>query len=209
VASGSPTSDVIAVTGAFGSVYWANQDVQNKLGAPTDVEAFMNAAELGYQRGTMYERYDTRAIYVFFSDRQWIPEVDNWSSADGEGGGAGPDAGLWIPKGSFWKVWSGVTGLSDSIGYAVEQDPHVMGGSFQQFAHGVMLYSDQGFVYVVYDDGTWALYPDTSGHGDLLTPTPVPSATDTSPAATPTVSSASTDPPPTETPSDNADSSTP
>ncbi len=164
----------------------------------------MNASELGFQRGTMYERYDTGAIYVFFSDRQWIPEVDNWTQADGEGGGAGPDAGLWIPKKAFWKVWSGVTGLSDSIGYAVEQDAHVMdqgGGSVQPFAHGVMLYSDQGFVYVVYDDGTWALYPDTSGHGDLLTPTPVPGSTETPAAPTPTATASSSNAQSTETPS--------
>ncbi len=189
VADASPTADVIAVNGAFGSVYWAHQDVQNKLGAPTDVEAAMNASELGFQRGTMYERYDTGEIYVFFSSNQWSPAVDNWTPADGEGGGAGPDAGLWIPKKAFWKVWSSDPNRAATIGYAVDQDAHLMdngGGSVQPFAHGIMLYSDQGFVYVVYDDGTWALYPDTSGHGDLLTPTPIPDSTGTPATATPT-----------------------
>ncbi|MGA7671789.1 MAG: zf-HC2 domain-containing protein [Nitrolancea sp.] len=209
--SGSPTADVTPVTGAFGSVYWANQDVQDKLGAPTDVEAAMNASELGFQHGTMYERYDTGQIYVFFANQQWHKVNDNWTPADGNGGGAGPDAGLWIPKDAFWLVWSGDTGLSESIGYAVEQDAHRMdqGGSVQTFDHGIMLYSDQGFVYVVYDDATWALYPDTSGHGDLLTPTPVPDATETPPAATPTESAASSDVTPTSTPSGAANSTVP
>ncbi|HVB65657.1 MAG TPA: Ig-like domain-containing protein, partial [Nitrolancea sp.] len=70
-ASGTPTASVIPVTGAFGSVYWAFTDVQTKLGAPLSPEAAMNAAELGFQRGTMYERYDQSEIYVFFSNRQW------------------------------------------------------------------------------------------------------------------------------------------
>ncbi len=207
--AGSPTPEILPVTGAFGSVYWANQDVQTKLGAPSDIEAAMNASELGFQRGTMYERYDTGEIYVFFSSGQWTPSQDSWTQSDGEGGGAGPDAGLWIPKQAFWKVWSADSGLSDSIGYAVEQDAHLMGGSVQPFAHGIMLYSDQGFVYVVYDDGTWALYPDTSGHGDLLTPTPVPDSTATPTVATPTETAVSSATQPTETPSTTTNTTLP
>jgi hypothetical protein len=181
--SASPSPDAIPVTGAFGSVYWANSNVQAKLGPPTGDEAAMIAAELGFQRGTMYERYDQSEIYVFFSNNQWSEFPDTWTADDGEGGGPGPDAGLWIPKESFWKVWNSDPNLSSSIGYAVEENSHLMdkqGGSVQTFANGIMLYSDQGFVYVVYNDNTWELYPDTSGHGDLVTPTPEAGSTPTS-----------------------------
>ncbi len=185
-ATGSPSPTVVPVTGAFGSVYWANKDVQAKLGAADGPEVFINSAELGFQRGTMYERFDTGEIYVFFSNGEWAKFKDTWNPSDGEGGGAGPDAGLWVPKERFWKVWNSDPSLASSIGYAIEQDAHLMttsGGSFQTFANGIMLYSDRGFVYVVYDDLTWELYPDTSGHGDLITPTPEPTTPE--PSATP------------------------
>ena len=181
--AGTPTSTVVPVTGAFGSVYWANSDVQTKLGPAQAAEAHLNAAELGFQRGTMYERFDTSQIYVLFADGQWIQVPDTWTAADGEGGGPAPEDQLWIPNGSFGKVWNSDPSLATSIGFAVNSDAHVMGGVVQQFANGIMLYSDQGFVYVVYNDGSWTLYPDTSGHGDLITPTPSSSVT---PVATPT-----------------------
>jgi len=190
---GTPTPAVIPVTGAFGSVYWANSDVQAKLGGAQAPEAHLSAAELGFQRGTMYERFDTSQIYVLFADNQWIQVPDTWTAADGEGGGPAPEDQLWIPKGSFGKVWNSDPSLPSTIGYAVNSDAHVMGGVVQQFANGIMLYSDQGFVYVVYNDGSWTLYPDTSGHGDLITPTPTSSET---PAVTPdgAVTPAATDP---------------
>jgi hypothetical protein len=181
--TGTPTSNVVPVTGAFGSVYWANTDVQKKLGDAQAPEAHMSASELGFQHGTMYERFDTNEIYVLLADNQWRSFPDTWTAAEGEGGGPGPQENLWIPKGSFGKVWNSDPNLQQNIGYAVNSAaPHVMGGVVQQFANGIMLYSDQGFVYVVYDDGSWAPYPDTSGHGDLITPTPTSSET---PTATP------------------------
>lgn len=173
------------MTGAFGSVFWANSDVQAKLGDAQAPEAHLNAAELGFQRGTMYERFDNSQIYVLFADYQWNMYPDTWTAAEGEGGGTSPgDPQLWVPKGSFGKVWNSDPNLSNSIGYAVNSDAHVMGGVVQQFANGIMLYSDQGFVYVLYNDGSWMLYPDTSGHGDLITPTP---STGETPVSTPTV----------------------
>ena len=198
-ASGTPTASVIPVTGAFGSVYWAFTDVQTKLGAPLSPEAAMNAAELGFQRGTMYERYDQSEIYVFFSNRQWTKFQDTWTAADGTGGGPAPEDQLWIPKRGFGLVWNSDPNLESSIGYAIAADEHVMGGVVQQFTNGIMLYSDQGFVYVVYDNGTWQLYPDTSGHGDLITPTPVAGETPTS-TATPTATPDATPVSPTATP---------
>jgi hypothetical protein len=183
--NGTATPTVIPVSGAFGSVYWANTDVQSKLGAAQAPEAHLSAAELGFQRGTMYERFDTGEIYVLFADGQWSKYPDTWTAAEGDGGGISPDdPQLSIPKGSFGKVWNSDPLLEKSIGYAVNSDAHVMGGVVQQFANGIMLYSDQGFVYVVYNDGSWTLYPDTSGHGDLITPTPTAGET---PISTPTI----------------------
>jgi hypothetical protein len=199
---GTPTATVIPipVTGAFGSVYWAFTDVQAKLGAALSPEAVMNAAELGFQRGTMYERFDQNEIYVLFSNNHWTKAADTWTAADGDGGGPAPEDQLWIPNDGFGKVWSSDPNLVSSIGYAVKADEHLMGGVVQRFANGIMLYSDQGFVYVVYDDETWQLYPDTSGHGDLLTPTPPASGETPTSTVTPTATPDATEVSPTATP---------
>jgi hypothetical protein len=195
---------VIPVTGAFGSVYWAHADVQSKLGAPASAEFVVNASELGFQRGTMYERLDNDLIYVLLATNTWSTADDTWTSADPPGGGPGPAAGLYVPAKGFGKAWSADKSVADALGYAVKPEGHVLEGRVQGFAHGLMLYSDQGFVYVLYSDGTWKLYPDASGHGDLLTPTPEPSATATpGPAATATPESRETSTPaanPTATP---------
>ncbi len=182
----TPTpTPIIAVSGAFGSVYWANQDVQARLGAPTALEVVVEAQELAFQRGLMYERLDTSTIYVLRGDNAWAQVPDTWSAADGDGGGPGPEPSLWVPGKGFGKVWSADGGLQQAIGYATAPSARAIsgGGHVQTFEHGLMLYSDQGFVYVLYDDGAWALYPDSSGHTDALTPTPV-SAPPT-PTATP------------------------
>lgn len=192
--TGSPNATPTPVTGAFGSVYWAKSPVRDTLGTPTGPEYSVNAAVLDFQRGTMYERLDSNTIYILFADGSFKSVPDTWTSSDGIGGGAGPQPNLWIPNKSFGKVWSDDQTLTDTLGYAVSADAHYMEGKIQDFANGHMLYSDEGFVYVLYQDGTWEQYPDASGNGDLLTPTPgsgtgTPSPTGTTgtPSATPTL----------------------
>lgn len=86
---------------------------------------------------------------------------------------------LWIPGGDLGKVWSD-NKLQASIGYATSQTSDSSTATpVQVFQNGTMVYSDAGFVYVLYSDNTWQVYPDTSGHGALLTPT----ATTPSPTA--------------------------
>jgi hypothetical protein len=51
--------------------------------------------------------------------------------------------------------------LAESLGYATEGDVHVMstGARIQQFEHGTLILSDRGFVYALFDDGTWQQFP--------------------------------------------------
>lgn len=191
-ASGTPTP--VPVTGAFGSVYWANPSVQERLGAPQPAKSPGQPAEytfvaevLGFQRGTMYARHDESKIYILFPDGTWSAVADTWTEADGNFGGPGPADNLWIPPQRFGKVWTELQ-LQDTLGYAVSQTVTPSEGRAQDFEHGRMLYSDEGFVYVLYTDPTqeWEIYPDASGHGTLITPTPEPGAATPAPSATPT-----------------------
>jgi hypothetical protein len=180
------TRETIGVTGAFGSVYWANPSVQEQLGQPLASEYIVKAAELSLQRGTMYERYDRKLIYVFSSDGSWTTTPDTWTETDGDYGGLAPGtANLWIPPKTLGKAWIDLE-LQQANGYAVSPAAREMEGRIQEFEHGKMLYSDRDFVYVIYDtDGRWALYPDTSGHADLITPTPARVGGDQTPNAAP------------------------
>lgn len=169
--SGTPSAP-IPVTGAFGSVYWGNKNVRDGLGQPVNVEVVLNAAVLGFQHGTMYERLDNNTVYIFLGNGTYKMAQDDWTSAEGVGGGPGPEPTLWVPNKGFGKIWKADPNLAQAIGYALSPDAHLMAGSAQRFERGLLLYSDKGFVYVLYQDGRWELYPDASGQADLLTPTP-------------------------------------
>jgi len=204
-----PVATPVPVTGAFGSVYWAYDDVRARLGAPTPPGAYSAAAGvLDFQRGTMYARFDTRTIYVLQSNGVWFSAPDTWTANDPAYGGPAPEPNLWIPTKSFGKLWTENPSIQEQLGYATTETAHEpMDGRIQEFANGLMLYSDTGYVYVLYVDpsnpyqGQWEVYPDSSGHGDLVTPTPEPSPSE--PGATPEPTgepTASPSPEPTTTP---------
>lgn len=210
--SATPTSTPtpVPVTGAFGSVYWANQSVQDKLGAPDPRGQYtIIAEELPFQKGLMYDSRDqTSTIYVLTngdssSAGTYTPVKDTWQKGDDDPTSPTPPSSsppLYIPTGNFGKVWQDQN-LFGTIGWAVSDPAQVAPASvpIQQFADGLMLYDNQGFVYVLYSsDNTWEVYPDTSGHGDLIpTPTPTGSGTTTT---TPTTTATPTGTPPTATP---------
>lgn len=140
----------------------------------------------------MYDWLSQKTVYVFFSNGIWMPVQVTTSEAGGTGEPAQGSTNLWIPPAAFNEAWNATPSIQTDIGYAVSAQSRTMEGRFQQFMHGAMLYSDRGFVYVIYYDGYWELYPDTSGHGDLISPTPEPlSPPGTEPAASPSSSPAS------------------
>lgn len=156
------TPEPIPVTGAFGRIFWADQAVQKKLGAPVSPALVVNAAELAFQRGFMVERFDTLTVYVLEATGTWksVPEP---APVDPPLEFRSVEPNLWLPGGTFGQVWEALT-LADSLGYATESEIHVMatGARIQNFEHGTMIQSDRGFVYVLFDDGTWAQFPVTS-----------------------------------------------
>ncbi|MDI3339084.1 MAG: zf-HC2 domain-containing protein [Sphaerobacter sp.] len=198
------TPTPVPVTGAFGSVYWAQESVRARLGAPDPRGAYStSAAVLDFQRGTMYARFDTYQIYVLNnSTGTWSLEADTWTASDPAYGGPAPEPNLWVPSTRFGKLWTEHPAIRQQLGYATTDTAHEpMDGRIQEFANGLMLYSDQGFVYVLYFDagsttgGTWEIYPDTSGHGDLLTPTPAPQPAASEPPASPPAATPEEQPP--------------
>lgn len=156
------TPEPIPVTGAFAHVYWGNSAVQQKLGNPVSPAFTVNAAEVAFQRGFMIERFDSFTIYVLEANGRWF-SVPEPKPVDPPLEFRQVEANLWVPGGTFGQVWEG-NALAESLGYATESTIHVMvaGARVQNFEHGLLLLSDRGFVYALFDDGTWQQFPAVS-----------------------------------------------
>jgi hypothetical protein len=169
-----PTPQPVGVTGAFGQVYWGNTDVRNRLGEPRAAEYIASLGELVFQRGLMIQRFDTQRadIYVLDGTGVWRSFADTWTQSDGEFSGSGTSDGLYVPQRSFGKIWADNPALAAAIGFAVSPTATVgIEGRVQEFENGHLIYS-QGMIYVLYVDGAWSLFPDTTGQANLDEVTP-------------------------------------
>jgi hypothetical protein len=136
----------------------------------------------------MYAWLGKQTVCIFFSNGAWTPAQVTAAGADAAGEPVQGASNLWIPLAGFNEAWNSTPSVQTDMGYAVSAQARTMQGRVQPFANGAMLYSDSGFVYVIYNNGKWELYPDTSSHGDLITPTPEPSPSSSpslSPSAAP------------------------
>jgi hypothetical protein len=155
---------MIGVTGALGSVYWANDSVRERLGDPLDVATSSTNQILGFTHGNMYLRGDTNDIYVMVVGGGW-DRFTNTATTDPPFTAA-PDPTFWIPGGVFGVLWSSEPSVQESLGYALSSSATTFTGDFQPFTGGVML-STPTDVLIFYSDGSWDFLPivDNSGEG--------------------------------------------
>lgn len=171
------TPDTVGVVGSFGTVYWRNDPVKARLGVPLNEAAPMSASELDFQRGKMFQRHDTGQIYVMETTGLWsiypAPLTDQYPEFVET-----DETGIYEPGGVFGYLWSEDSTIVETLGLAIEDANHEYDDSLiQTFEDGTMLYSSDGFIYVLYDDnGTWELYPDPGPLSDDAGATPVPGA---------------------------------
>lgn len=152
------TPDTIPVVGPFGNVYWSNDLVQGRLGAPVESATTIGGVELDFQHGTMFSRSDSSQTYVLESSTgAWSVVPSSSDSIESE---PGPDEDTWIPGGNLGSLWSAESWIQSALGYALAPSGNVFDSRVQTFESGTMLMSSSGQVYILYDDGTWELYPD-------------------------------------------------
>lgn len=149
------TPDTIAVSDAFGTVYWGSETVQSRLGAPTAWADDSGATELDFQHGAMILRDDIGWVFILESSGIWEGHV--FTSTNPPEPAAGPDDGTWAPGGALGEAWV-VDALEGRIGYALADYGTEFNTRVQKFEHGDMILSHSGQVYVLYGDGTWELY---------------------------------------------------
>ena len=152
------TPDTVPVVGPFGNVYWSIEIVSARLGAPLAAARTITATELDFQHGAMFGRADTNQIYVLESGTAF------WSVVPATGESAesapGPVDGTWVPGGELGALWAAEPWIQAAIGHALAPAGEVFESRVQDFENGRMLMSASGQIYVLYNDGTWELYPD-------------------------------------------------
>jgi hypothetical protein len=155
----TPTPDTVAVTGAFGNVYWRNESVRNNLGNPVAVEHSTSVEELDFQRGKMLHNLATGEIFMMLTSGHW-EFVYNTASGELPAFVEDPDTGLWVPGGVFGYVWENDPYVAEMLGLAVSNREASYDTLTQTFDTGQMFYSPDGFIYVLYGSAYWELYPD-------------------------------------------------
>jgi len=152
--------------GGFGRLYRSQPRIRAKLGCPLQAEQGGAAAEQVFEGGTMYWWGASRRIYVLFGKNggNFGVYADTYTDADNLSD-LSPPPGYFEPGRGFGKVWRNYAAVGDSLGWGVGPEAE-MAGAYQRFAQGTMLFAPAAnghgpLIYVLYADGTFAVYPDT------------------------------------------------
>ncbi len=77
-----------------------------------------------------------------------------------------PPAERFAPEGVFADAWTNNEEVKQSVGWALEAEPHSVGMVYQPFESGAMVWrEDTRQIYVFYNDGGWQLFDDTFEEG--------------------------------------------
>jgi hypothetical protein len=137
-----------------------------RLGCAAEAGVGTLIAYQPFERGEMFWRQDTRAIYVLSQDGTWATgtwATGTWATYEDTWYEGQPDAdpalvppqGLSQPVHGFGKVWrEQLGGASAAIGWATRPET-ALDAVIQAFNDGLLLKGEAGALYVLYDDGTW------------------------------------------------------
>ncbi len=153
------------LTGPLGQLFAGDERVRGLLGRPTGPATTSDGAAQAFERGLLLYEGAGRRIFVLCGDpqagmlvtsgqypteRQFPAFADTWQEGDDPGGGAGPTAGLYLPRRGFGKVWRENPGaVKGCVGYATTPGETGYRIIMQAFAGGFMLTDPQGGIYVI------------------------------------------------------------
>lgn len=138
-----------------GTFYRVWQAERNRLGCALNEDKVFTA-EQPFENGFMFWRKDREPfVYVLYDKGTWQSYEGTFKEGDPEIGGYSPPPGLQEPKRGFGQIWRDELGGPNSeLGWATyhEQgfDDH-----WVDCEQGMMLWSEQWGMFVLYDDGTW------------------------------------------------------
>jgi uncharacterized protein with LGFP repeats len=146
--------------GVFGQV-WREGQLRQTLGWAKGRENTVYAAQQFFERGVMFWRQDNLDIYVLLHDGNWEERKDNWGGAPDEYScpDIAPRDTPPTPKRGFGDLWCNqLGGPNAAIGWATTAEEGY-DARWQIFEHGLMWQGKDGQVYILYEAGTWQVYP--------------------------------------------------
>jgi hypothetical protein len=151
------TGSCPAVSGPFAAVWTA---VQGAIGCASNSASTGFIVEENFEGGKMFwrEPIDYAQILALFNDRTW-QIVEHSPFIEGSPDFSCPDANTPsqcppTPKRGFGMVWCDTPALRSRLGNATDCERGYQ-GSMQQFERGFMLQTDNGAIYVFYNNGQW------------------------------------------------------
>jgi hypothetical protein len=153
------TPATIPVVGAIGDIYWRDQTVQDRLGAPVAPSSSTGIDQLDFQGGVMMMDETQTSIYVLKFGSGW----DTWSVPTGDlpSAAPGPEPDIYIPGLTFGLLWRSDVDLQQDLGFALSEFAISFSAEVQIFDNGRII-STPTTVYVIYDDTTWDWFTHTA-----------------------------------------------
>jgi len=153
------------LTGPLGQLFAGDERIRGQLGRPTGPAITSDGAAQSFERGLLLYEGAGRRIFIlcgdpqagtlipsgqFPNERQFPTFADTWQEGDDPGGGAGPTAGLSLPRRGFGKVWrENLERVKGCVGYATTPNETGYRIVTQTYAGGFMLTDPQGGIYVI------------------------------------------------------------
>jgi len=163
LAPNSPTTlDPTPVPQPIAHLYDSSRQVRDLLGEASPGSRTVTLLEQSFQGGLAIWRSDTREIYVLRREgSSWSTHSDTWHPGDKISVDAAPPPGAMVPAGGFASVWRSTPDVQKKLGWAVYA-PRGSAGLIQSFEHGVVVWTPNGLLYVLSNDGRWRTFPDAT-----------------------------------------------
>lgn len=156
------TDEAAPIPAPIARLYSSSRQVQDLLGQAAPGSRTVTLLEQSFQGGLAIWRSDTHEIYVLRRDgHAWSTHIDTWNSGDKISIDTPPPPGAMVPAGSFGSVWRSTPDVQKRLGWAVYA-PRGSGGLIQTFEHGLIVWTPNGLLYVLSNDGRWRTFPDAS-----------------------------------------------
>jgi hypothetical protein len=150
----------------FGSIWHGRSDVQSYLGQPvTPQQGIPYAHQFFATGGYLFERLDTRLIYVLYPTNEWEMYEDDWQKGE-DVDDLTPPAGGYAPTEGFGKLWRERPVVKSGLDWGSLPRTTGTDGAVQQFERGLMLFNglESKQIYALYITSDnyyrWLMLPD-------------------------------------------------
>ncbi len=156
----------------FGTLYQNQPTVAARLGCAQNPERALDVVSQSFTNGRLLLRKDRNEIVALLANGQWRTYPNTFTGTET----TTPTPG--DPVRAFGKLWRETPDLRAALG-APTAPEQPLAGAVEDFDRGLLLWTADRVIAVLYRDGSWESYADTFVDA---TPTPAPQTTPAPPA---------------------------